>query len=123
MDFTDLFRSYLARTGLSHVEFAATMGDVAASFISQLATRRAKPPLDRLDQLARALNLAPSERPAFFEEAMLSHCPPEVAAQFRQMRAELMVHEAGMAATEARVSDLLVENGRLRRELESLKRQ
>lgn len=120
--FCTLLSEAIAARGWNQTDFSNALGAPLSS-INNVVRGHRVPPLESIQTWCDVLELKGKQRSMFVEEALLSHCPPEIASQFRQLRAELMVHESGMAATEARVSALLVENGRLRDELEALKQR
>ncbi len=76
LDFADIFRAELKRRKHTHVSFAEKVG-VTPAFVSLIATRRAKMPMDRADQWADALGLTGNERRGFIIYAGLAHIPDQ----------------------------------------------
>lgn len=94
MTFTELFRAALEAADLSHAEFAEQVG-VTPAFISQVATRRSKPPLDTIRKWADALGIKGADRNEFLMQAGLTHVRDPavrdlIASEIDVLRAEVV---------------------------------
>jgi len=85
VDFTELFREALDRKGLSHARFAEQVG-VTPAFVSMVATKRSKPPLERIVAWAKALNFSDPEYTRFITWAYLAHCPEVIRDDYLRLR-------------------------------------
>lgn len=93
VDFAEIFRAALKRKGHTHASFAEKTG-VSAAFVSLVATRKSKPPMDRMDQWADELGLAGPERSQFKMYAGLTQIrdatvSAAIAEEIERLRAEV----------------------------------
>lgn len=87
MDFTDLFRAALKSAGYSHERFGEAVG-VTGAFVSLVATRRSKLPIDKIDAWADALKLTGAAREEFRQATHLAHSSEDVRQLVRSLQSE-----------------------------------
>lgn len=101
MDFTELFRDALERRGLSHARFADRVG-VTPAFVSMVATKRSKPPLERITFWAKSLELSDPDYTNFIMWAHLAHCPDVLRDDYLRLRARVDRVEQRVAALDTK---------------------
>lgn len=89
VDFADIFRAELKRHKFTHASFAERVG-VSAPFVSLIATRKSKLPMDRVGEWATALGLTKAEREVFAMYAGLAHIPDRQVAIWISERLETL---------------------------------
>lgn len=103
MDFSDIFRAELKRAKLTHAAFADRVG-VSPAFVSLVATKRNKLPMDRADKWADELGLTGTERRWFIMHAGLAHIPdPAVANAISEELISLTEKVASLAERVRRI--------------------
>lgn len=105
MDFYEVFRDLLKLRKLTHAGFAGKVG-VTPAFISQVATRRSKPPIDRIEDWANALDLRGSERQTFLDLAAITTLPDAAQPRFIRILEGFEASEANRKALVDRVEAL-----------------
>lgn len=86
LKFSEVFDRALKRAKLKQLPFAKK-ANTAQGFVSELLAGKKLAPLEKLDVWAEVLDLKGGDRAEFYRAAWLDHCPPEIADDYRRLRA------------------------------------
>ena len=87
-EFPELLAYHLKNRGLTQRDFADKCG-FSTGLPGNLVNGARTPPLDKLDVMAKALDLNNIERASFIESAHLAHCPQFIRDRLTQLRVQL----------------------------------
>jgi len=88
MDFSDVLRAAIKRSGLSQAGLGRACG-LKGPHVNMICQRKATPPIELLEKMADALDLHGDHRAEFILHAHLAHAPEYVRKYIENLESEI----------------------------------
>lgn len=119
--FSEILKKALLKSGLSQREFAKKCG-ISQGFPPLLLNGKRTPPLDKLEEIMRALGLTGQDRQAFTQAAHLAHAPGEVRALVNSLRLDLAKSRQETTDLRSQVAGFTAQLNTAKDDLDALRR-
>jgi transcriptional regulator with XRE-family HTH domain len=119
--FSEMLKKALLKSGLSQREFAKKCG-ISQGFPPLLLNGKRTPPLDKLEEIMRAVGITDQDRQAFTQAAHLAHAPGEVRGLVNSLRLESAKSRQETSDLRAQVADLTAQLGTSKAQIAALNR-